>query len=283
MAQISASVGSYESGARNQTQDVNTVQTLLTQAARNLTNPAFNPGGVDGKIARVGALSGTVKAITQFQRLRVGMARPDQRIDVGGGTWHALVAAAGPMMPAAPPRLVSAITLTVQHGGKFPTQTVRKGNLKATYDGMYESTFILSGGMTGTFRGSIWPDDMTVRGHLKDATYPLHIGFHKGGSAARQGASDLVARTEGIRVGLLVNARNSVNVQSDNAGKTTAQGINVHNGFNSKRFSDGCLTLQPTDWLRFIQLFLDAFPSIDDWHTVGNNTGKQVGQLVIKA
>ena len=123
---------------------------------------------------------------------------------------------------------------------------------------------------------------MTVKGRVVDGTYPLHIGFHKGGGAARQTAADLVVKTKGIRAGLLVNARNGVPVHSDDPGKTTSYGINVHNGFNSSRGSDGCLTLHPTDWARFIQLFLDAFPDIEDWHTLGNNTGKQIGSLVIK-
>ena len=48
------------------------------------------------------------------------------------------------------------------------------------------------------------------------------------------------------------------------------------------RGSDGCLTLKPSDWSSFIQLFLNAFPNIDDWHTLGNNTGKKIGSLVIK-
>jgi hypothetical protein len=118
---------------------------------------------------------------------------------------------------------------------------------------------------------------------FSDRPYPLHIGFHKGGKAARQSAADLVVRTEGIRAGLLVNARNSVPVKSNDPGKTTSVGINVHNGYsNSDRGSDGCLTLQPSEWSRFIQLFLDAFPEIGDWHTVGDNTGKKIGTLIIK-
>lgn len=283
MLQISASVGSYESQSVNRPDDVKTVQRLLAEAAKKLGNQAFHPGTPDGKIARMGALSATVKAIVQFQRLKVGMPRPDGRVDVGGKTWKTLLAAAGPVPVVPPPAVVGLITLTVKHGGKSPTKTKRKDNLKATYEGMYESTFTLSGGLTGTFQGSIWPDDMTKSGHLVDGTYPLHIGFHKGGGLAKQKAADLVVRTQNVRAGLLVNARNTVSVKSDNATKTTAVGINVHNGFNGNRGSDGCLTLQPGDWSRFIQLFLDAFPNIDDWHTLGNNTGKKIGQVVIQS
>ncbi|MFO0892659.1 MAG: hypothetical protein U0790_26390 [Isosphaeraceae bacterium] len=219
-----------------------------------------------------------------FQRQQVGMHSPDARIDVNGGTWKRLVAAAGPVEPKPPVlRAPATITLTVSHGGLIPTGTKFKSPTTPTADGLYESTFTLSGGLTGAFRGSIWPDDMTEKGRVLDGTYPLHIGFHKGGgNAPRQTAADLVVRTGDVRAGLLVNARNPVPVQSDDLGKTTSEGINVHNGFNSARFSDGCLTLHPADWSRFIQLFLDAFPKIDDWHALYKNTGQQVGLLVIQ-
>ena len=233
-------------------------------------------------IARVGSQSGTVRAITNFQRLQVGMATPDQRIDVNGGTWRKLVAVAGPVAPKPPAAVVGSITLTVEHGGKVPTNTKFKVTTPATAGGAFESSFTLSGGLSGMFRGSIYPDDMTVKGRVVDGTYPLHIGFHKGGSAAKQTAGNLVVRTQGIRAGLLVNARNGVPVRSDDPGKTMSYGINVHNGFSPSRGSDGCLTLHPDDWSRFIRLFLDAFPGIEDWHALGNNTGKQIGTLVIR-
>jgi hypothetical protein len=282
-ASISASVGSYESGAKNVAADVTTVQQLLTQVAKKLTAPAFDPKGIDGKIGRPWSRSNTVAAIIAFQKQKVGMAKPDARIDVGGRTWQTLVSTAGTVAPPAPVGPVGLITLTVSHGGKIPTKTKFKEATAATADGMYESTFTLTGGLTGTFRGSIWPDDMTIKGRVVDGTYPLHIGFHKGGGAAKQSASNLVVKTEGIRPGLLVNARNAVSVKSDNAAKTTSVGINVHNGFNGNRGSDGCLTLHPQDWSKFIQAFLTAFPNINDWHAVGTNTGKKIGSLVIKS
>jgi hypothetical protein len=280
---ISGSVGSYESGARNVPVDIRTVQELLTQAARTLKVPAYDPNGVDGQIARPGSKSNTVKAITNFQRNYVGMSNPDQRIDVNGTTWKRLVAVgqSGPPKPPAP--VAGLITLTATHGGKIPTNTKFKKSTPATAAGAYESTFTLSGGLTGSFRGSIWPDDMTVKGRVIDGTYPLHIGFHKGGGAAKQTAANLVVKYEKIRPGLLVNARNGVPVKSDDPGKVESWGINVHNGWSAtNRESDGCLTLHPDDWARFIQLFLDAFPDINDWHAVGTNTGKKIGSLVIK-
>ena len=80
-ARISGSVGSYESKAKNISTDIKTVQNLLAQAASKSRKPQFNPGTPDGKIARIGSRSSTVRAITAFQKEQVKMVRPDQRID----------------------------------------------------------------------------------------------------------------------------------------------------------------------------------------------------------
>jgi hypothetical protein len=281
---ITGSVGSYESGARNLPADIRTVQDLLTQAAKTLKVPAYDPNGVDGQIARPGSRSNTVKAITSFQRNYVGMSNPDQRIDVNGTTWKRLVAVGGNGKPKTPTPPAGLITLTAAHGGKIPTNTKFKKTTPPTAGGAYESTFTLSGGLSGSFRGSIYPDDMTIKGRVVDGTWPLHIGFHKGGTAAKQTAADLVVKFTGIRAGLLVNARSPVPILTDHPNNPTSEGINVHNGYSaSSRGSEGCLTLHPDDWSRFIQTFLDAFPDIDDWHTIGANTGKKIGSLVIKA
>jgi len=283
-ARISGSVGSYESGAKNKQVDITTVQELLTAAAIKLRKSQFDPGGIDGKIARVAARSQTVQAITKFQREQVGLSRPDQRIDVAGKTWKKLVQVVGGAVPK-PTTPISQVTLTVSHGGLVPTGTTRaSGQPTGTYHGPYESSFVLSGGLTGSFRGSIWPNDMTQRGHLIDGSYPLHIGFHKGGKAAKQNASNLVVKTSGIRAALLVNMRKSVAVSSDKASKKTASGVNIHNGLTSKkRSSDGCPNILPSDWSRFIRLFLDAYPNINDWHAEYTNTGKKVGTLVVRS
>ena len=100
--QINGSVGSYENRAKNQMPDIKTVQLLLAQAAAKTKVPQFDPGKPDGKIARVGSNSATVRAITAFQKDRVRMVRPDQRIDVGGKTWQHLVQTSGGV--ATPPR-----------------------------------------------------------------------------------------------------------------------------------------------------------------------------------
>ena len=281
---ITGSVGSYQSGAVNREKDIRTVQELLTAAARKLKDPRLDPGGIDGKIHRVASRSSTVKAITHFQKVQVGLNRPDQRIDVGGKTWNKLMNVVGRAAPKQPSKPIGLLTLTVSHGGLVPTGTVRaKGKSVGTYNGAYESSFVLSGGLTGRFRGSIWPNNMTEKGHLVDGSYPLHLGFHKGGGAAKQTADNLVVKNKGVRAGLLVNMRNAVSVQSDNSSKTSSSGINIHNGLSAtKRSSDGCLNLPPSDWAKFMQLILDAYPNIKDWHQEYKNTGKKIGTLIVQ-
>ena len=62
---LTGSVGRWERGARNFEPDVREVQTLLASAAARLHNPAYDPKGVDGKIARPPKQSNTVAAIVQ--------------------------------------------------------------------------------------------------------------------------------------------------------------------------------------------------------------------------
>jgi hypothetical protein len=45
----------------------------------------------------------------------------------------------------------------------------------------YESNVTVAGGLSGHFRGSIYPDNMDVKGHLLNGTYPVFLGFHKPG------------------------------------------------------------------------------------------------------
>ena len=106
---IRGSVGRWDKGAKNDKADVTTVQTLLTDAAQAQGNPSYDPGGIDGVIARPPATSKTVSAIEAFQRLF--MAQPDGLIHVGGRTFERLVEASG-AAPAPSP--------TLGAGGFFP-------------------------------------------------------------------------------------------------------------------------------------------------------------------
>ena len=101
---IAGSVGRWEKHALNRRADVETVQTLLTAAASRLANPALDPRGVDGAIAKPPVTSNTIKAIEAFQSRF--MAAPDGLVAVNGRTFRelvaaaALAAAAGPGLPA---------------------------------------------------------------------------------------------------------------------------------------------------------------------------------------
>lgn len=86
---ISASVGRWERGARNNRRDVETAQTLLAAAALLRTDPLLDPGGIDGSIARLPAASPTVRAIERFQAVS-GLV-VDGVIDANRRTWNELV------------------------------------------------------------------------------------------------------------------------------------------------------------------------------------------------
>jgi hypothetical protein len=263
---IRSSVGS---GGVNQFADVKLVQQLLN--GQKVPAYTYGPIAVDGLIGPQ-----TIGAITHYQKVVVRLPLPDGRVDPGGPTIATLERNAnGSPSPAPPPppRGARVFTLTFRHGGSRPPFSGA---------GMYESTITLVGPKSGTFRGSIYPDYMNEKGRIKDGTYDLSLTFHhkKGVPTAR----DLVVKTDGdLRPALTVNDCGSVPVISDNPAKTTSAGINVHNGFSSRRWSDGCLTLQPSDWSRFIQIFLDLYPNLDDWYGNGSWRGAKVGSLKVQA
>lgn len=100
---LSGPVGAREKGAVNAKPDVETVQHLLTEAAKVLQMPEIDPDGVDGEIDQDAKKSGTVKAIIAFQRRY--FTNPDGLVDVDGRTWRELLSVvnAGPVTgPVAP-------------------------------------------------------------------------------------------------------------------------------------------------------------------------------------
>jgi hypothetical protein len=139
----------------------------------------------------------------------------------------------------------------------------------------------------GNFTGSIFPDDLETRGRLKDGRYDLHLGLHrrsKDGKALTPSKADLVVKSQGwLRPALIVNADAAVPVESHNPAKKTSTYIHVHNGFRERRWSEGCLTLAPDDWSRFISLFLDRYPDLADWHADGHYYGRKVAVLQVEA
>jgi hypothetical protein len=86
-------VGRWEKGAQNLFADVMTVQRLLEKAAKASQSPQLDPKGVDGKVARPPAKSGTVAAIEALQS-QAGRG-VDGLIEPGKRTWQALLKAAG--------------------------------------------------------------------------------------------------------------------------------------------------------------------------------------------
>lgn len=141
--------------------------------------------------------------------------------------------------------------------------------------------------LVGTFRGSVFPDDMKVKGRLKDGSYDLYLGLHrrsKDGKALTPTKADLVVKSQGwLRPALIVNEDKAVPVVSLNPKKKTSTYIHVHNGFTAKRSSDGCLTLAPPDWERFISIFLKRYPDFDDWHRGGRYYGRKVAVLEVRS
>jgi len=167
--------GSVGNGGVNFRDDVQTVQTLLNRHAPSVNG--LNRLVVDGLVGPK-----TIGAIQVFQKAVVKMAFADGRVDVGKGTWQALVKASnGPGDPGGNPGIdpglnpggnpipdggggnIAPITMTVSHGGQVPTKT--KGATPTITD-MYEPAISLSGGVQGTFRGSIFPMDLDPYGKL---------------------------------------------------------------------------------------------------------------------
>ncbi len=93
-----------------------------------------------------------------------------------------------------------------------------------------------------------------------------------------------MVKTQGwLRPALIVNADGAVPVHSLKPGKTTSTYIHVHNGYRERRWSEGCLTLTPGDWPRFITIFLKRYPDFADWHQDGKYYGRKAATLEIQA
>jgi hypothetical protein len=135
----------------------------------------------------------------------------------------------------------------------------------------------------GHFRGSVYPDNLNVKGRLLNGTYKIFLGFHQAGVPTDH---DLEVRTNHFRAVLVINRGNSVRVESNNPTKTTSKGIHIHNGYNhwttAKPMSEGCLILHPADWSHFISMFLKAYPQLTDWSTNGSRVGRQIGTVTVR-
>ncbi|HEV2748164.1 MAG TPA: peptidoglycan-binding domain-containing protein [Allosphingosinicella sp.] len=92
MAVLSGSVGK---GGKNLAADVIMVQQLLNEHVASLGLPTLVVDGDNGP--------NTIEAIRRYQKLAVGIAAPDGRIDPGGRTWTALAARTAVGAPPLPP------------------------------------------------------------------------------------------------------------------------------------------------------------------------------------
>lgn len=142
--------------------------------------------------------------------------------------------------------------------------------------------------LLGTFRGSIYPDNLKVRGRIKEGSYELHLGLHrrsKDGKALKPTKAALKVKMIGfLRPALIVERDKSIPCVSDNPKKKTMTYIHVHNGSWTRRSSEGCLTIAPPDWERFISIFLKAYPDLHDWHNFKTGTyySRKIGPLIVK-
>ncbi|MGE0755913.1 MAG: peptidoglycan-binding protein [Pirellulaceae bacterium] len=250
-------------------QDVRTVQELLNAHMTRLS--PLRALVTDGKVGPM-----TIGAIEEFQRRVVGMRFPDGRVDPNGQTLQALNQVSACPTPPSPPATTGTFRVVFQHRGVVPEMSNAKGTEK-----LYESSVSILGPATGQFRGSIFPDDLSVKGRIQDGTYDLYLGFHKR-DGQKPTANDLVARDNGFRAALIVQNDGTVPVLSNNPSKTTSSSIHVHNGYNSKRYSEGCQTLHPQDWPGFIGLFLKCFPALSDWQSTSTYVGKKIGVLEVR-
>ena len=120
-SEIRGSVGRWSKGAVNNRDDVETVQDMLRTLSMILTQPQFDPHGVDGSISRNEANSGTIKAIEAFQR--TFMSAPDGVIGVGKRTWQELTKALDgtddDLEPAGGTTTGTATSVTPPAGGVF--------------------------------------------------------------------------------------------------------------------------------------------------------------------
>lgn len=263
---IQRSVGA---GGANQFNDVQLVQQLLN--SQQGTNYARAAIAVDGQVGPL-----TIDAIRHYQSTVVGLNNPDGRVDCNGRTITALLQHAGadqgaPLAPApqpTPSAPAGDFRITYRHGGVVPGAA------------QYESQVMVAGPTSEVFSGSIYPDDMNVKGRVVDGTYDLNLCFHH--KVGTPELSDLIVKFEGnLRPALTVNRGNTLPVTSNNPSKTTSSAINLHNGFYGNRGSDGCLTIKKDHWTRFISIFLDLYPSLADWNENGSLIGRKIGSVTI--
>ena len=105
---LTASVGDWKTGAKNEVEDVMAVQDLLLNASQVLRKPKLAPSGdPPSVIPAPPATSATVEAIREFQKWYCNMRRPDGRVDPKGRTLARLnLLMASPLTAVAVPKWI---------------------------------------------------------------------------------------------------------------------------------------------------------------------------------
>lgn len=168
---------------------------------------------------------------------------------------------------------------TDEHEDLYECQvTVQRQKADGTFD------------VVASFRGSIIPDDPSTMGTINDGQYDLNTGFHHrkdaSGTLLTPTAADLVVKvgtkTTFLVPCLVVNGDQDVPCTSGDPNKTKMSPIHVHNGFKTKRYSDGCQTIMLSQWSDFMQTFLTDHPDLGDWYSNGTYFGSKIGTLVVR-
>jgi murein DD-endopeptidase MepM/ murein hydrolase activator NlpD len=114
---ISGSVGRRSKGAVNNKADIETVQNMLRLAAMIESQPALDPGAIDGTIDANESNDDTVRAIEAFQARF--LTSPDGVIGVGKRTWRELMTVLEGDETETEPAPATSSTTPASSGGEF--------------------------------------------------------------------------------------------------------------------------------------------------------------------
>jgi murein DD-endopeptidase MepM/ murein hydrolase activator NlpD len=114
---ISGSVGRRSKGAVNNKADIETVQNMLRLAAMIESQPALDPGAIDGTIDANESNDDTVKAIEAFQARF--LTSPDGVIGVGKRSWRELMTVLEGDETETEPVPATTSTTPASSGGEF--------------------------------------------------------------------------------------------------------------------------------------------------------------------
>ncbi len=197
---ISAAVGLSSSGEFTGTNaDTMRVQQLLINAgvlpATRVNQAGETVSNADGFVGGT-----TVAAIRAFQASVVGMAEPDGRIDVGGGTWTALVAYEGQSAETAPPETEGTTSEPTAEEVQSPTEETPTNDTETTTETPTAAPEIPA--VTGTLSGPVGlgPDGKAFVGSQGDIMKVQQLLINNGLLPATRvnKAGDTVSNVDGF-------------------------------------------------------------------------------------